>query len=120
MASERDKRILDMMFDPFLLETGTTIPCDPEPAQPGEKGKILINLESTKSWFGKELTKKQLEAKVLEIKAVELANKNEFDQSLVCFQRALELWPTKASIWNNRAQVYRLMNQIQGKSITEV
>lgn len=58
------------------------------------------------------MTSEQLESKRLEIKAVELANKNEYEQAFDHFEQALILWPENASIYNNRAQAFRLQNRI--------
>lgn len=53
-----------------------------------------------------------MEARQLELKAVEQASSKQMQEALGTFARALALWPEGASIYNNRAQVHRLLNQL--------
>ena len=63
-----------------------------------------------------ELTLEQKQAKQLELEGIEFCNSNQSEQALNKFNAAAELWPNRASIYNNRAQVYRLINRIDGKN----
>ena len=62
-----------------------------------------------------ELTSEQVQAKQLELQAMEQANSRQLQEALQTFGQALALWPDRASIYNNRAQTHRLLNQIEGK-----
>ncbi|GJQ81758.1 hypothetical protein Trydic_g305 [Trypoxylus dichotomus] len=48
----------------------------------------------------------------LEIQAVCKAESGEFNEALDIFQKAMGITPDKASLYNNRAQVYQLTGQI--------
>ncbi|KAJ6224381.1 hypothetical protein RDWZM_002926 [Blomia tropicalis] len=94
MASLNDQKVLAFMFDPFLLETINS----------EEPNEIVEEI--------KELTLEQKQAKQLELEGIEFCNSNQSEQALNKFNAAAELWPNRASIYNNRAQVYRLINRI--------
>jgi len=98
--SLNDEKVLAFIFDPFLLDA--------------------MNNEEDLKTNGDDrqeatLTATQLKAKQLELKAVELANSNQLDLALEQFCEVIHLWPQCASAYNNRAQIYRLKNQIDGK-----
>lgn len=59
------------------------------------------------------MTEAQVQAKQLELKAIEEASVKKFDESLLTFSQSLLLWPDRASTYNNRAQVHRLQGQVE-------
>lgn len=71
------------------------------------------NLKRLILFFQPELTETQIQARQLELKAIEEASAKKFDESLVTFGESLLLWPDRASTYNNRAQVHRLRNHIE-------
>lgn len=54
------------------------------------------------------------ETKQLEIKAIIEAEKAHYDKALSLLTTAIDKTPYKCSLWNNRGQVYRLMNKDEG------
>ena len=62
-----------------------------------------------------EETEEVKQAKALEIDSVKAAEKGDFVGSLALINRALQLTPNRASCYNNRAQVYQLSTNIEGK-----
>lgn len=44
-----------------------------------------------------------------------MAEQKRFTEAIKCFTRAIELDPQQPSAFNNRAQVYQLQNQTEGK-----
>lgn len=56
----------------------------------------------------------QIEAKKLEIQGVRAAESKNLDEALSLLTRAIELYPTRASLFNNRAQVLRLRGNVEG------
>lgn len=56
----------------------------------------------------------QIEAKKLEIQGVRAAESKNLDEALSLLTRAIELCPTRASLFNNRAQVLRLRGNVEG------
>jgi tetratricopeptide (TPR) repeat protein len=60
-----------------------------------------------------ELTPSVLEAKQIELEAVKTAESGNLDGSLDMLTRAIEIAPNYASLYNNRAQVYRLKNDVE-------
>jgi tetratricopeptide (TPR) repeat protein len=53
-------------------------------------------------------------AKQLEIAAIEAAQSKEFSKSLEIFNQAIQIAPTWASAYNNRAQALQLIGDTQG------
>lgn len=51
----------------------------------------------------------------MEIEAINNAENGNFDEALGIFEKAITLTPNKASLYNNRAQVYQLKGLINGK-----
>ncbi|XP_027195977.2 tetratricopeptide repeat protein 36 homolog [Dermatophagoides pteronyssinus] len=98
MANNKDQKVIDFMFDPFLVEQNFSDPAD--------------NDDDNLSDHPQKLTTEQQESKRLEMKAIESANNGQYDQAFDYFQQALQLWPENASVLNNRAQTYRLQNRI--------
>ena len=53
----------------------------------------------------------EVEAKKLEVAAVNLAESGKYGDSLSEFNKAVALAPNMASLYNNRAQLYRLQGR---------
>ena len=96
---QNDDKVLAFMFDPFLLETLEN------------ETEAKLNEENVK------LSDKQVRSKALELEAIKSANEQKYEEALGEFDEALMLWPERASIYNNRAQTYRLLNRIEGKHV---
>ena len=108
MCSLNDQKVLKFMFDPFLLESENV-----EEEEEIESKEVIID----KNGDNNIEYLQRMSAKNLEIEAIKLANQKTelLDEALVKLEEAIGLWPEKASIYNNRAQVYRLKNRIEGK-----
>ncbi|KAG0351725.1 Tetratricopeptide repeat protein 36, partial [Gamsiella multidivaricata] len=92
-VSAKDAKILDMVFNP----EGTMLP--------DKETETMLNTETTA--IDPELLKK---VKALETEAVLLADKDDIDGAIKKFTELIEMCPTYASGYNNRAQAYRIQN----------
>ncbi|RZC33296.1 tetratricopeptide repeat protein 36 -like [Asbolus verrucosus] len=92
--SEHDKAILNCVFNPNLPLSETTIE-EPE--------SLEVDVE--------ENTAEVEETKKLEIEAIKLAETGKLDEALALLNRALEIAPNRASIYNNRAHVYQFQRK---------
>lgn len=61
-----------------------------------------------------ESTGELAESQRLETAAVQHSERAEFEQALALFGEALLLTPERASLFNNRAQTYRLLKNDEG------
>ncbi|KAI1319981.1 Tetratricopeptide repeat protein 36 [Mortierella claussenii] len=92
-VSAKDAKILDMVFNP----EGTMLP--------DKETETMLNSEPTV--IEPELLKK---LKGMEAEAVLLAEKDDINGAIAKFTEAIELCPTYASGYNNRAQAYRIQD----------
>lgn len=126
MASLNDQKVLAFMFDPFLLEVMNNEQEENGANEQDKEGKYGYFYYIFSVWFMiyykyfhddhciSELSETQRKAQDLEVEGIRQASGNQLEQALASFERAIDLWPDRASIYNNRAQVYRLKNQIDG------
>ncbi|KAG0054592.1 Tetratricopeptide repeat protein 36 [Gryganskiella cystojenkinii] len=91
--SAKDAKILDMVFNP----EGTMLP--------DKETEAMLNKETTV--IEPDLLK-TLKAK--EAEAVSLAERDDIDGAISKFTEVIELCPTYASGYNNRAQAYRIQD----------
>jgi len=54
------------------------------------------------------------ESQQLEIESVKLAESGDYEKSLVLIEKAMQITPNRASLYNNRAQTYRLAGYDSG------
>ncbi|KAF7494024.1 Tetratricopeptide repeat protein 36 [Sarcoptes scabiei] len=94
--SNRDQKILNFMFEPFLL---------PSTFDENDNGNLDIENASLINPF-------QIKSKELETKAIRLTNEEKLIDALDCFNEALKLWPENASALNNQAQTFRLLQRL--------
>ncbi|KAF9964661.1 Tetratricopeptide repeat protein 36 [Mortierella alpina] len=92
-VSAKDARILDMVFNP----EGTMLP--------DKETETMLNTEPVA--IEPELLKK---AKTMEAEGVLLAEKDDIAGAIAKFTEVIELCPTYASGYNNRAQAYRIQD----------
>lgn len=59
-----------------------------------------------------------LKAKLIEVEGIKQAETGDFPGALQSFTKAIEMAPSRASGYNNRAQTLRLMGKINGKNIS--
>lgn len=62
-----------------------------------------------------EVTPENEEAKHLELEGVKLAEAGNIEAAMTSFNKAIEVAPQRASSFNNRAQVFRLMGKVEGR-----
>ncbi|XP_055383646.1 tetratricopeptide repeat protein 36 homolog [Condylostylus longicornis] len=95
--SKKDKEVLDSVFNPYQIG--------------GEVGPIgIFNAEITDDIIDpiEENTPEIEKSKTLEIEAVKLAEDGKIDKSLELFNNAIEYGSQRPTLYNNRAQSYRL------------
>ncbi|KAI4457140.1 hypothetical protein MML48_8g00008434 [Holotrichia oblita] len=91
--STHDKAILNCIFNPNLPLTD----CYEEELSEEIKGIDSPDYKQASSF---------------EIEAIQKAENGIFDESLNLFEKAMEIAPNKASLYNNRAQLYLLKGEI--------
>ncbi|KAF9112210.1 Tetratricopeptide repeat protein 36 [Mortierella sp. AM989] len=96
-VSANDAKILDMVFNP----EGTMLP-DKETEAMLNSEPVAIDPETLKK------------LKSLEAEAVLLAEKDDINGAIAKFTEVIELCPIYASGYNNRAQAYRIQDNITG------
>ena len=52
--------------------------------------------------------------KIINFQGIKLAEQNDIKSSIECFNRAIKIAPHWASSYNNRAQAFRLFNDMNG------
>ncbi|KAL0268421.1 UNVERIFIED_CONTAM: hypothetical protein PYX00_010374 [Menopon gallinae] len=97
MSCERDRAILNSILNPFL-PVGTEFDTE-EPTE-------------LKDDVG-EVTNEVVEAKKIERKAVQLAESGNVDQAIRDLTAAMTMAPHLPSLFNNRAQAYRLIGDTE-------
>lgn len=100
--SQHDQNVLDSIFDPF--QTGQS-ECSINSNQ--EYNEELPELPEVENDDDKEAIK-------FEVDAIQETEKENYENALRLYAGALNLAPNRASIWNNRAQTYRLMDDDDG------
>ena len=98
--NQHDKMIIESIFNPNLPFDAI----DPEETKPtAQQGNVQNN--GTDSAV-------DIELKSLESDAVKAAEAEEFDKALTLFDQVIERQPQRAAAYNNRAQLYRLIGEI--------
>lgn len=95
--SEHDKAVLNCVLYPNLPFSDTLEP---------------IELKDDE-----ELTTETKQTKEMEIAAIKLAESGDFYEALALLNQALTITPNRASIYNNRAQVYQFQKKNTGKKL---
>ncbi|KAI6647551.1 Tetratricopeptide repeat protein 36-like [Oopsacas minuta] len=95
-SKQSDELVLNALFNP---ET----PLDPPSPSGASEEETVCPVSSP------EVVK----AKALELEAVTAAEQGELDKSLQLINLSIDLTPDPASLYNNRAQIYRLMGRTQ-------
>ncbi|XP_037905797.1 tetratricopeptide repeat protein 36 homolog isoform X2 [Hermetia illucens] len=93
--SEKDQKVLDSIFNPLQIGGNAHEVYD-------IKSEELVDPPE-------EQTEEVKESARLELEAVELAEKGDTENALRLFQQAIDVCPRRATLYNNRAQTYRLM-----------
>lgn len=102
--TEHDRNVLDSIFDPFQIGQSDT----------------SINSYNNDEALPENLADSPNEgddnvnAIKFEIDAIQETEKGNYTEALRLYVEALKLSPNRASLWNNRAQTYRLMNNDEG------
>ncbi|ORZ33400.1 hypothetical protein BCR44DRAFT_41122 [Catenaria anguillulae PL171] len=94
--SERDAQVLDLIFG-----GGPPVVATPEPVLPPTESPSAKALAALSPSQADQL-------RTLETQAIQLAEQNQLDSALDHLNQALAICPHAASLYNNRAQVYRL------------
>lgn len=97
--SAHDQEVLDSVFNP--LQIGGNVP------NGAFNAEIRDDLQDVKE--------PQTSATKFEIEAVQLAEQELYDESLKKFEDSIKENPSRPSIYNNRAQVYRLQGNDDGE-----
>lgn len=61
-----------------------------------------------------ECTPDILKTKSMEIEAVQIAERGKLKEGLDILNRAIEITPNRASLYNNRAHVFQYLRQFEG------
>ncbi|KAG4074987.1 hypothetical protein HA402_014566 [Bradysia odoriphaga] len=99
--SDRDKMILEAIFTPTQIGSDVSFSYDEE---------LPVELKDPIE----ELNEAVIESMDLEAKAIIAAQENRYDDALNLFGKAIDMTPTRASLYNNRAQTMRLLNDDAG------
>lgn len=105
--TDHDRDVLDSIFDPFQI------------GQP-ENSINSYDIDEELPENVKDSTNQgdnNADAIQLEIDAIEETENGNYAEALKLYADALKLSPNRASLWNNRAQTYRLMNDDECTSI---
>lgn len=94
MSTKNDRAVLDTIFNPFLTNLSN-----------------LDENDDSSEGLSKELSDVEKRAIELELEAVKLAEGGHLDKSLDVLSEAIALSPSLASLYNDRAQVYRLLGK---------
>jgi len=98
-----DDKILDLIFDPESSAPLISNEPSSNPFQPVAPEMI----PTAASFKLDEETYQRI--KQMEVEGVQLAEKNDYEASLKKFNEVMEICKIYASVYNNRAQLYRLM-----------
>ncbi|XP_054163470.1 tetratricopeptide repeat protein 36 homolog [Oppia nitens] len=93
MCSTNDKLVLNSIFNPLMPTTDDN--------------------DTASDDITRQLTAEEQLAKELETEAVNAANGSQYDRSLELLTRAIYTAPNRASCYNNRAQVYRVIGNTE-------
>ncbi|XP_017491775.1 PREDICTED: tetratricopeptide repeat protein 36 homolog [Rhagoletis zephyria] len=92
--SVHDQQVLDSIFNPLAMTSSVVQAIEPE------ANAELLDIE--------ENSAEVQQSRALEISAIKLAEEGQLSKALQTFEQALNVAPTRASIYNNRAQALRL------------
>lgn len=95
--SVRDQQVLDSIFNP--LELSSSVAQAIEPKAHAELVDVEPDSEAVQ------------QSKALEVHAIKLAEEGKLAEALQVFEQALSVAPTRASVYNNRAQALRLVGR---------
>lgn len=98
--SAKDQLVLDSIFNPLQLGGGAELDSWMIPVAE-EKPEVS-------PVAAPPLSDSEQSALKLEAEAILLAEQKEYQKSIELFSEAIQLHPTRANTYNNRAQVYRL------------
>lgn len=99
--SVRDQQVLDSIFNP--LELSSSVAQAIEPKAHAELVDVEPDSEAVQ------------QSKALEVHAIKLAEEGKLAEALQVFEQALSVAPTRASVYNNRAQALRLVGRDEGE-----
>ncbi|XP_059623012.1 tetratricopeptide repeat protein 36 homolog [Phlebotomus argentipes] len=102
--SDRDKAVLDSIFNPFQIGGG---------AEQGVDWNFDEGLSDDVQDPYEEPTPEVQESVRREIQAIKLAECGDLAKAVDVFSSAIEVAPTRRAPWNNRAQAYRLLGNDQ-------
>lgn len=105
--SDKDRQVLDSIFNPLQLGGGAELDSWMIPVH-DDKNDFDQSSEKT------ELSESERKALQLEADAILLAEKEDYKRSLELFSEAIALYPRRPNSYNNRAQVYRLLDAGDG------
>ncbi|XP_054731636.1 tetratricopeptide repeat protein 36 homolog [Anastrepha obliqua] len=95
--SAHDQLVLDSIFNPLELTSSVAQVIQPE------SRADLVDIEADSAEVH--------QSKALEVSAIKLAEEGQLSEALQVFEQALNVAPTRASVYNNRAQALRLANR---------
>ncbi|XP_017461267.1 PREDICTED: tetratricopeptide repeat protein 36 homolog, partial [Rhagoletis zephyria] len=104
--SVHDQQVLDSIFNPLAMTSSVVQAIEPE------ANAELLDIE--------ENSAEVQQSKALEISAIKLAEEGQLSKALQAFEQALNVAPTRASIYNNRAQALRLAGRDEGECLAEL
>lgn len=100
---EKDQLVLDTIFNPLQLGGGVELDSWMVPGEGNTDAETISAPDDVVV-----LSEDQKKALQLETEAILLAEQKEYEKSIGLFSQAIELHPTRANTYNNRAQAYRL------------
>lgn len=97
---EKDQLVLDSIFNPLQLGGGADL----------DSWMIPVKVDGAESIVSPPVNLSETERRALQLEteAIGLAEQKEYQQSIGLFSEAIQLHPSRANTYNNRAQVYRL------------
>lgn len=101
--SAHDQQVLDSIFNPLELTSSVAQAIEPE------ANAELLDIE--------EDSAEVQQSKALEVSAIKWAEEGQLSKALQAFEVALNVAPTRASVYNNRAQALRIAGRDEGESL---
>ncbi|XP_050334599.1 tetratricopeptide repeat protein 36 homolog [Bactrocera neohumeralis] len=95
--SAHDQQVLDSIFNPLELTSSVAQAIGPD----AHANLVDVEPDSTAVQ----------QSKALEVRAIKLAEEGKLVEALQYFEQAIEVAPTRASVYNNRAQALRLVGR---------
>lgn len=99
--SAHDQQVLNAIFKPLELTSSVAQAITPE------VHAELVDVEPDSAAVQ--------QSKALEVRAIKLAEEGKLLEALQNFEQALNVAPTRASVYNNRAQALRLVGRDEGE-----